>query len=57
MLEEHAFSNGIRGKYAAKHEGRTRLIKLGPGLAEYFPDSASANGALIIGQAREETQK
>ena len=46
MLEEYDFSNGIRGKYAAKYKAGTNLIKLDPELTEYFPDSASVNEAL-----------
>lgn len=46
MLEEYDFSNGIRGKYAAKYKSGTNLIKLDPELTEYFPDSASVNEAL-----------
>ena len=46
MLEEYDFSNGIRGKYAAKYKGGTNLIKLDPELTEYFPNSASVNEAL-----------
>ena len=46
MLEEYDFTNGIRGKYAAKYKSRTNLIKLDPELREYFPDSASVNEAL-----------
>ncbi len=46
MLEEYDFSNGIRGKYAARYKSGTNLIKLDPELTEYFPDSASVNEAL-----------
>ena len=46
MLEEYDFSNGIRGKYAAKYKSGTNLIKLDPELTEYFSDSASVNEAL-----------
>ena len=47
MLEEYDFSNGIRGKYAAKFEQGTNIIMLEPELMEYFPDSASVNEALM----------
>ena len=46
MLEEYDFSNGIRGKYAAKFEQGTNIIMLEPELMEYFSDSASVNEAL-----------
>jgi len=46
MLEEYDFSNGLRGKYAAKYKEGTNNVILAPELIEYFPDSASVNEAL-----------
>ena len=46
MLEKYDFSNGVRGKYAAKYKEGTNIVILAPELIEYFPDSASVNEAL-----------
>ena len=48
MLEEYDFSNGVRGKYAAKYKEGTNIIRLDPELIEFFPDSASVNDALKL---------
>ena len=46
MLEEYDFRGGECGKYAARYAQGTNIIVLSPDVAEFFPDSASANKAL-----------
>ena len=46
MLEEYDFSNGVRGKYAARFAKGANVIVLDPDVAEVFPDSESVNQAL-----------
>lgn len=46
VLPEYDFSKGVRGKYAARYRRGTNTILLAPDLADYFPDSESANHAL-----------
>jgi len=46
MLKEYDFRGGTRGKYAARYTAGTNLVLLSPDVAEFFPDSASANEAL-----------
>lgn len=45
-LEEYDFSNGVRGKYAARFSKGANAILLDPDVAAYFPDGDSANNAL-----------
>jgi len=40
------FSDGIRGKYAARFAEGTNLVALSPDVAEIFPDSKAVNEAL-----------
>ncbi len=40
------FSEGVRGKYAARFAAGTNLARIDPDLAERFPDSESVNRAL-----------
>ena len=46
MLNEYDFSAGTRGKYASRYAEGTNVILLAPDVAEFFPDSDSANEAL-----------
>ncbi len=38
--------NGVRGKYVARYQEGTNLIKLDPDLAEAFPTEQAVNDAL-----------
>lgn len=46
MLDEYDFSNGTRGKYAARYAEGTNVVLLDPDVAAYFPDGAAVNSAL-----------
>src|SRR5262249_48747479 len=45
-LPEYDFSNGIRGKYAARYAEGTNVVVLSPDVAEVFPDAQAVNEAL-----------
>ena len=44
---EYDFSGGVRGKYAARYAEGSNVVVLSPDVARVFPDSASANRALL----------
>ncbi len=46
MLEEYDFSNGVRGKYAARFAHGSHVVVLDPDVAQVFSDSESVNRAL-----------
>ncbi|OQY54200.1 MAG: hypothetical protein B6245_21600 [Desulfobacteraceae bacterium 4572_88] len=46
MLEEHDFSNGIRGRYVSRFKEGSNVIILDPDVAKIFNDSESVNNAL-----------
>ena len=47
MLDEYDFSDGVRGKYAARfREVGTNLVVIDPELMADFPDSRAVNDAL-----------
>lgn len=46
MLEEYDFTNGVRGKYAAKYAEGTNVVIIDPDVAQYFSDQESVNEAL-----------
>jgi hypothetical protein len=46
MLEEYDFSNGVRGKYAARFARGSQVVVLDPDVAQVFSDSESVNRAL-----------
>jgi hypothetical protein len=48
MRKEYDFSQGVRGKYAAKFAKGTTLVLLDPDLAKLFKDSESVNNALRL---------
>ncbi len=48
MRKEYDFSQGVRGKYAAKFAKGTNLVLLDPDLAKIFKDSESVNNALRL---------
>src|SRR2546423_732111 len=45
-VPDYDFSNGVRGKYAARYAAGTNVVVLSPDVAEVFPDSAAVNEAL-----------
>ena len=57
LLEEYDFSQGVRGKYAARYAEGTNVILLDPEVADYFPDDLSVNNALRHLIAVIETQR
>lgn len=59
MRDEYDFSNGVRGKYAARLAHGTNIVKLDPDVAEVFRDSASVNEALrvLVKLARQQTER
>jgi hypothetical protein len=46
MRPEYDFSGGVRGKYVVRYRPGVNFAHIDPELAEGFPDSKSANGAL-----------
>ncbi|HYF48354.1 MAG TPA: hypothetical protein VEJ63_03055 [Planctomycetota bacterium] len=46
MRREYDFSNGVRGKYAARYRKGTNLVRIDSDLKDVFPDSESVNEAL-----------
>lgn len=46
QVPDYDFSNGVRGKYAARFAERTNVVVLSPEVAEVFPDSEAVNEAL-----------
>lgn len=48
MLPEYDFSNGVRGKYAARMAEGSNVVVLASDVAAAFPDSESVNRALRL---------
>jgi hypothetical protein len=46
MLDEYNFSQGVRGKHAARYAEGTNMVVLAPDVAAVFRDSESVNKAL-----------
>ena len=46
LREEYDFSQGVRGKYAARYSEGTNVVILDPDVAVAFPDSKAVNNAL-----------
>jgi hypothetical protein len=46
QVPDYDFSNGVRGKYAARYAAGTNVVVLSPDVAEVFPDSEAVNEAL-----------
>lgn len=46
MRSEYDFSNGVRGKYAARFAEGTNLVLLDPDVAAEFPTATAVNKAL-----------
>lgn len=45
-VPDYDFSNGVRGKYAARFAAGTNVVVLSPDVAEVFKDSEAVNEAL-----------
>lgn len=45
-VPEYDFSQGIRGKYAARYAEGTNVVVLSPDVAEVFPNAQAVNEAL-----------
>jgi len=45
-VPDYDFSNGVRGKYAARFAAGTNVVVLSPDVAEIFKDSEAVNEAL-----------
>ena len=48
MRDEYDFSEGVRGKYAARFAEGSNVIVLDPDVAEAFPDGRAVNEALRV---------
>ena len=48
MREEYDFSEGVRGKYAARFADGSKVIVLDPDVAEVFGDARAVNEALRL---------
>jgi hypothetical protein len=46
MLDEYDFSQGERGKYAARYAAGTNVVVLAPDVAAVFPNADAVNEAL-----------
>lgn len=46
LAVEYDFSQGVRGKYAARYSEGANVVVLAPDVAEIFPDSIAVNEAL-----------
>jgi len=45
-VPDYDFSNGVRGKYAARYAEGTNVVVLSPDVAEIFPNAQAVNEAL-----------
>jgi hypothetical protein len=45
-VPDYDFSEGVRGKYAARYAEGTNVVVLSPDVAEIFPDAQAVNEAL-----------
>lgn len=58
MKAEYDFSQGVRGKYAARFAEGTNVIVLDPDVAEVFSDAKAVNDALrLLARSARESQK
>ncbi len=46
MLPEYDFSNGVRGKYAARYQQASNVVRLDDDVAAMFPSAEKVNEAL-----------
>jgi hypothetical protein len=59
MLEEYDFSEGVRGKYAARFARGSHVVVLDPDVAQVFSNSESVNRALraLAGIIQDQAEK
>ena len=58
MKEEYDFSQGVRGKYAARFAEGSNVIVLDPDVAEVFSDARAVNEALrLLARSARNSQK
>jgi hypothetical protein len=59
MRDEYDFSDGVKGKYAARFAEGTNVVVLDSDVAEVFSDSQAVNDALraLAKIARKQTKK
>ena len=58
MKAEYDFSQGVRGKYAARFAEGNNVIVLDPDVAEVFSDAKAVNDALrLLARSARESQK
>ena len=58
MKAEYDFSQGVRGKYAARFAEGSNVIVLDPDVAEVFSDARAVNEALrLLARSARESQK
>lgn len=59
MLEEYDFSDGVRGKYAARFARGSQVVVLDPDVAQVFSNSESVNRALraLAGIIQDQSEK
>jgi len=58
MKPEYDFSQGVRGKYAARFAEGSNVIVLDPDVAEVFSDARAVNEALrLLARSARESQK
>ena len=58
MKAEYDFSQGVRGKYAARFAEGSNVIVLDPDVAEVFSDAKAVNDALrLLARSARESQK
>ena len=58
MKEEYDFSQGVRGKYAARFAEGSNVIVLDPDVAEVFSDARAVNEALrLLARSARDSQK
>ena len=58
MKAEYDFSDGVRGKYAARFAEGSNVIVLDPDVAEVFSDARAVNEALrLLARSARDSQK
>jgi hypothetical protein len=58
MKAEYDFSQGVRGKYAARFAEGSNVIVLDPDVAEVFSDARAVNEALrLLARSARDSQK
>ena len=59
MLPEYDFSQGVRGKYAARYRESSNIVVLADDVAQAFPNTEAVNQALrlLVQLAQENVRK